>query len=117
MNDKVLASFKEQSEKLVAPMVEFNRLNVASFEKLANLELQSLRAVTDLGLAQLKFAAELRDADGMKVFAEQQSDFVRRLNEQLVEDGKAVVEIAKSYNADLQKLAQESVDAVVVKAA
>lgn len=117
MNDKVMASFKEQSEKLVAPMVELGRLNVASLEKLANLELQSLRAVTDLGLAQLKSAMELRDVEGVKTFAEQQSEFVRRLNEQLVEDGKAVVEIAKSYNADLQKLAQESVDAVAQKAA
>lgn len=117
MNDKTLASFKEQSEKLVAPMMQLGRLNVANIEKLATMEIESLRAMTDLGLAQLKSAVEIQDAEGAKAFAEQQSEFVRQLNEKLVADSKAVIELVKTYNADFQKLAQQSAGAVTAKAA
>lgn len=109
--------FKGQSEKLAAPMVKLNKLNVSHIEKLAALQLNTLSTLTDLGVAQLKAAAEVRDVEGAKAIAEKQVEYVRTVGEKLMADGKAVVELAKGYSADVQKIAQEGADAVVAKAA
>ncbi len=117
MSDKIIASVQEQTQKLVAPVVKLNKLNVANVEKLAALELATLREFSDLGVAQLKAAVEVKDAEGAKSFVESQGEYVRKVNEKLVADAKAVIELAKAYSADVQQLTQETVDTVVVKAA
>ena len=117
MSENYAEILKVQGEKLVAPVVKLNQLNVANLEKLTALQLASLSSLTDLGVAQLKAMVEVRDVDGAKVVAEQQAEYVRTVGEKLVADGKAVVELAKVYSADVQKIAQEGADAVVVKAA
>jgi len=108
---------KGQSEKLAAPIVKLNKLNVANIEKLAAMQMASLSALTDLGVAQLKAVAEVQDAEGAKAVAEKQVEYVRTVGEKLLADGKAIVELAKGYSVDVQKIAQEGADAVVTKAA
>jgi len=107
---------KLQSEKLVAPIVKLNKLNVANLEKLAALQVACLSTLTDLGVAQLKAVVEVRDAEGAKAVAEKQAEYVRTFGEKLVADSKEMVEMAKTYSADVQKIAQEGAD-VVAKAA
>ena len=109
--------FKVQGENLLAPVVKLNKLNVANLEKLLALQVESLSMLTDLGVAQWKALVEVRDVEGARVVAEKQADYVRTVGEKLVADGKTVVELAKVYTADVQKIAQEGADVAVAKAA
>ncbi len=117
MSENYADLMKVQGEKMVAPMVKLNKLNVANFEKMVQLQMATLSALTDLGVAQLKALVEVRDVDGVKAIAEKQAEYVRTVSEELVADGKAVVELAKTYSADVQKIAQEGANAVVAKVA
>ncbi len=112
MTDKIVASLKEQNDKLVAAAGAFNALNVANVEKLVELELGSVRELSGLAISQLKAAVEVKDVDGLKAYADSHAAYVRQVSEKLTADSQAVAELAKTYTADVQKIAQESVDAV-----
>jgi len=117
MAENYAEMFKVYGDNLLAPMVKLNKLNVANLEKLVALQIESLSALSSLGIGQLKALVDVRDVDGVKVAAEQQVEYVRTVGEKLVADSKTVVELAKVYSADVQRIAQEGADAVVVKAA
>ncbi len=103
------------AETFTAPAVAIAKLNVAKIEKLADIQFSTLRALTDLSVAQLKAAADVRDLEGLKAFSNSQIEVARTVAERVRADGEVVVEFAKQYGADVQGLVQESVEAVAAK--
>jgi phasin family protein len=117
MNDQIFNSFKDQSEKLLAPSRELNKLAVAKFEQLAALQFASLRAYTDLNLGQLKAATEISGPEGIQDYLGKQREFLKTVGEKLTSDARAMAELGKEFTEDAQKIARENFAAVTKEVA
>ncbi len=91
-----------------APAVKANKLFVASLEKLVELQLAALHTYTDLGLAQLKAAVEVSDADSLKAYLRGQVETASVVRQKLLDDAKALAELSVGYKAEFDKLVGEA---------
>ena len=108
MNDQILNSFKDQSDKLFAPSRELNKLAVSKLEKLASLQFASLREYTDLSLGQLKAATAVNGSEDLQDYFSMQRDFLKTVGEKLTNDARAMAELGKEFNEGAQKIAREN---------
>ena len=108
MNDQVFDSFKDQSEKLMGPARELNKLTVAKLEQLASLQLASLREYTDLNLGQLKAAAEITGPQDLQDYFSKHRDFLKTLGEKLAGDAQAMATLGKEFMEEAQKVASKN---------
>lgn len=116
MND-VFAKAIEQTKPFLAPVVKSNKLAVANVEKLVALQLSSLQSYVDLGVNQLKEAAEVSSPQSLQAFYNQQLKAAETLRQKLVEDGKALVELGVGAKAEFEALAKENLAELNSKAA
>jgi len=117
MKEQILDTFKDQSEKMLAPSREMNKLAVAKLEKLAALQLASLREYTDMNLARLKAATEISSPEAFQQYFTQQRDFMKTVGEKLTTDAKAMTELGKEFSEEAQKLTRDSFAAAGQKVA
>lgn len=117
MNKEIFANVNEQFAAFAAPMKQFNNLVVGNVEKLAAMQLAAMQSYTEMGIAQLKGALEVSDADSFNAYVAQQKDVLKVVSEKIAADSKAVTELSSAFGAEAQKIAQDSIAAVAKKAA
>ncbi len=103
--------FNEYFAKLgtyTAPAVKANKLFVANLEKLAEFQLVALRSYTDLGLAQLKAAAEVSDAESLQAYLRGQVETANVVRQKLLDDAKALADLSAGFKAEFDKLVGET---------
>lgn len=93
-----------QTEKYFEPVKEINALALENIEKLLDIQLNSINDTARLGVEQLKAAADVKDADGLKKYLTDQAEIVKSLGERFVKDTQAALEIGASYNDKVQQI-------------
>lgn len=111
MNTQLLNNVSNFFKPAVEATVSLSRLNAATVEKVANLQLAAVQANAELVVANLKAGTEVTDLDGAKAYATRQNEIARSVYERLVADGKALVGIAQDYSAEANKLVKSAVPA------
>jgi len=109
--------FSESAEKFVAPMRELVGLNVDYLEKVADLQLDAVKAYSDLGIKQLRAATSISDVQGFQDYVKAQGDTVNTLSKRVQDDAQKVVSLSKDYADKAQKLAQTNAATFVPAAA
>ena len=117
MKNDVFNSVSVQTEEMLAPVKEFNKLAVANVEKLAQLQLSSLKEYSALGIAQLKALSEISGPASLQEYVGKQTAFMKSVSEKMSSDARAVAEISKEFGASAQQIAKESVESMTAKAA
>jgi hypothetical protein len=98
----------EQFEELmVSPLRGIGAMNLEFTEKLINAQLDSARALADLGLAQARVWLEVKDADGFKKAVESQQKVAQDAGERLKKDAEALMGLSQDYLQQGQKMADE----------
>ena len=115
INELFTRSF-EQSQTYLLPVVKTNRLWVANLEKLINFQISTLQSYVDLGLGQLKTAAEISSYQELQGFLGGQVEFATNLRQKLLDDAKVFADLSASFKADLDKLTEENVSELTEKA-
>ena len=105
MNDQVFDTFKLESEKLLGPSRELNKLAVAKLEQLASLQLASMREYTDMNLRQLKAMTDIAGPEDLKDYLAKQQDFLKTVGEKLAGDAQAMATLGKEFTEEAQKIA------------
>ena len=105
MSDDVIDTFKQESEKLLGPSRELNKLAVSKLEQLASLQLASLQEYTDLNLRQLKAMSEIAGPEDLQNYFTKQQDFLRTVGEKLAGDAQAMATLGKEFTEEAQKIA------------
>ena len=113
MSNEIFAQFAA----LTAPAKKFNTLAVANLEKLTDLQLNAARAYVEIGVEQMRAALNVSDAKSLQDYVAGQSKVAKTVSEKLTADTTALVELSKNFGSEVQKLAQESVASLNVKAA
>lgn len=97
-----------QLEDLMVPARKFQGLVVDHFGKLADFQMDALRAYTDMGLEQLRAVKKIDDAKSFQDYVAGQSKVAKTLSEKLSQDVNTLTALSKNFGAEVQKLAQEN---------
>ncbi|MGO2131436.1 MAG: phasin family protein [Halomonas sp.] len=108
MSKDITNKFTEQFEEMmVSPLRGIGAMNLEFTEKMVNAQLDSARAMADLGLAQARVWLEVKDADGFKKAVESQQKAAQDAGERLKKDSEALMSLSQDYLQQGQKMTEE----------
>ena len=108
MQENILNAFAEQTKNLYSPMQKFSALFVGNMEKMTEFQLNAIKSYADVGIAQMKKAAEIKDADTMRTFSSAQAEATTELNKKIMEDAKVLSEMAVEFKAEVESIMEEA---------
>ena len=73
---------------------------------------EAVKAYTDTSLAQARKLLEVRDADGLRSYLEDQQQFAKNVTERLKGDAEKAVSLHQDFFQQSQKLAESSLQEV-----
>ncbi|MCE9685467.1 phasin family protein [Shewanella sp. AS16] len=107
MDYNLFNSFSEQAQKMFKPVSDINRLMVDNIQMVTDFQLTTLKTYADLQLQQLKSATEIRDPDSLQHYVKGQMDFMTKVNQQMVEDGKTLTDMGQRFRDQMQQILAE----------
>ncbi len=110
MYTEAFKSFTDQAEKTLTPLTRFNKLMAKNIEQLTELQLNAVRAYSELGVNQIKAAAEIKDVTSLASFNSHQLATMAKVSEQVSEDSKKMQDLAQEFKNELDNLVSENVD-------
>ena len=105
-------TFTDQTEKSLEPYLKFNKLVTKNVEVLTELQLNAMRTYSDLGLAQMKAASEIKDVTSLTAFNSQQLGALTKLSQQMMEDSNKLQAVAKEFKDDVEQMTTENLTTV-----
>ncbi|EKS7719783.1 phasin family protein [Vibrio vulnificus] len=105
-------TFSDQTEKNLLPYFKFNKLVTKNVEVLTELQLNAIRTYSEMGLAQMKAASEVKDVTSLASFNGQQLNVLTKLSQQMLDDSNKLQAIAKEFKDDVEKLTSENLKTV-----
>lgn len=112
MNQEIAKLFTVQPEKVLAPMQQLAELSLSNSEKLFALQMEVAQSYVKLGVEQMKALFEVKDAESLQAFVNNQADMAKNVGEKMIADAKAVADLGAEFNAETQKLTQETLRVV-----
>ncbi len=97
--------FKDLTDKTkenIAPFVKFNELMSASIQNLFQAQMAATQRYSEMSMAQVKAATEIRDMDSLQSFFQSQVGTFEALNEQVMADLKAMADASVSFRQELE---------------
>lgn len=108
MQENILNAFAEQAKSMYAPMAKFNSAIVGNVEKLTEFQLNAIKSYAEIGLDQMKKATEVKDAESLRTYTAAQAETVTALNKKIMEDAKALSDMAMEFKAQVESLVEEA---------
>lgn len=108
MYTEAFKSFTEQAEKTLSPMTKFNKLMAKNIEQMTELQVNAVRAYSEMGVSQIKAASEIKDITSLASFNSSQLASLAKVSEQVSEDSKKIQDIAQAFRDELDNLVSES---------
>ncbi|EHI9242899.1 phasin family protein [Vibrio vulnificus] len=105
-------TFSDQTEINLQPYFKFNKLVTKNVEVLTELQLNAIRTYSEMGLAQMKAASEVKDVTSLASFNGQQLNVLTKLSQQMLDDSNKLQAIAKEFKDDVEKLTSENLKTV-----
>jgi phasin family protein len=97
-------SFTEQAGKTMNPLIKFNKLLAKNVEQLTELQVNAVRSYSEIGVKQIKAAAEIKDIASLAAFNNTQLATMAKVVEQVSEDSKKMQDIAQEFKDELDTL-------------
>ena len=108
MQENILNAFAEQTKNLYSPMQKFSALFVGNMEKMTEFQLSAIKSYAEVGIDQMKKAAEIKDADSMRSFSSSQAEATTELNKKIMEDAKSLSEMATEFKGQVEAIMEEA---------
>lgn len=108
MSEDFVKELNEQAGKMLEPMTKMGELAVANFEKLGELQVESLKSYQALTVAQLRAALKVKDVEGLKTYLNAYNDFLQTVGEKVAADVKALVDLGNETGVQVTKIAEEA---------
>jgi phasin family protein len=105
-------TFSDQTEKSLEPYLKFNKLVTKNVEVLTELQLNAMRTYSEMGLAQMKAASEIKDVTSLTAFNSQQLSVLTKLSQQVMDDSNKLQAVAKEFKDDVEQMTTENLKTV-----
>lgn len=115
-NEQIIKATEELIGKISGPAKQLNQLVVNHIEQLSRIQLKAAESYTDLGLGQIKASLAIGDAKGLQEFVQSQGKVAQNLSQKFTTDSEALARLNQEFAASVQKLAQDSAQALAPKA-
>lgn len=109
MYDEIFNKSFANADQLVEPVVKANKLAVTNFEKLVSFQMNAMQTYVDMGLEQLKAAAEVNSPQTFQSFWSKQVEMSNVLRQKVLDDTKALVDLGNGMKDEFTKLAEDNV--------
>jgi phasin family protein len=107
----------ETPQTLPEPLIKTNKLVVENLEKLMVFQMNALKSYLDIGLNQMRAAAEITDLQSMQDFCKRQAEIAQTVQQKLMNDAKAMSDLATRFKTEMDGLAKSTLEDVLPKAA
>lgn len=110
MTNEIFEKFTAQVQTVLSPVQELNKLYIYNIEKLAEIQLSSVREYTDICLEQMRSASEITDQKALEAFFSKQGETFKLIGEKVIADSQAVANIGNQFSTEAQKIAEKSIE-------
>lgn len=107
----------ETPQILPEPVVKTNKLLVENLEKMMVFQMNALKSYLDIGLNQMRAAAEITDLQSLQDFCKRQAEIAQTVQQKLMNDAKAMSDMTNRFKAEMDGLAKSTLEEVLPKAA
>ncbi|MCB1775886.1 MAG: phasin family protein [Candidatus Competibacteraceae bacterium] len=107
----------ETPQVLPEPLVKANRLFVKNIEKIMVFQMNALKSYLDIGLNQMRAAAEVTDVKSFQDFCKRQNEIAQTVQYRLMRDSKAMSDMSLRFKSEMDHLAQATLQDMLPKAA
>ena len=101
-------AFANVTDLFVTPVIKTNQMMVGHLEKLIAFQFGSLQSYADIGINQLKSAANISTVQDMQNFFKSQMELAASLRQKMMDDAKAFADISNGFKDDYTSLAKEN---------
>lgn len=108
MQESILNAFTEQAKSMYAPLTKLNSLMVENMEKMTEFQINSIKSYAEMSIGQMKKATEIKDAETLRSFSSSQAEVAAEVNKKIMEDAKALTDIANDFKTQMEGIWQES---------
>lgn len=109
MYDELFNKSFANAEQLVQPVIKANKLAVTNLEKLVSFQMSAMQTYVDMGMEQLKAAAEVNSPQSFQSFWSKQVELSNVLRQKVLDDTKALVDLGNGMKDEFTKLAEDNV--------
>lgn len=109
MYEEMFSKSFSNMEGMIEPMLKTNKLAVAQLERLVSFQMSTLQSYVDLGLEQMKSAAEINGPQSLQAFWSKQVEVGSALRQKLLDDTKTLVDLGNGMKDEFTKLAEDNV--------
>ena len=109
------AAWVEPLKPWIAPLTRFNQFMIGQMEQWASLQMGSLKAYADLGVAQVRVALKVTDRRSLNEFADSQFAVLSFVGHRVLDDGRALAEWGNNYQTQANRLARENLLGLLFK--
>ncbi|MEZ5585357.1 MAG: phasin family protein [Candidatus Competibacteraceae bacterium] len=107
----------ETSQVLPEPLVKANKLFVENMEKMLVFQLNALKFYLNIGLNQMRAAAEVTDIKSFQDFCKRQGEIAQTVQYKLIRDSRAMSDMTRCFKSEMDHLTQATLQDVLPKAA
>lgn len=107
MQDNLLNAFAEQAKNFYAPMSKFNSVFVENMEKMTEFQLEAIKSYADLGMTQMKKAAEIKDAESLREYSSAQAEAASTINKKIMDDAKKLSDMSLTFKKQVETIVEE----------
>ncbi len=107
----------EAPQALPDPVIKVNRLFIGSMESLLIFQMNALKSYLDIGINQLRAAAEITDLESLQDFYKRQAEITQTVQRKLLNDARIMSSMAARFKTEMDRLTQATLDDVLPKVA
>lgn len=99
------------------PLVKANQLFAENLEKMLIFQMNALKSYLDIGLNQMRAAAEITDVQSFQDFCKRQAQIAQTVQYKMLNDMNALSDMNARFKVDMDTLNQATLKDVLPKAA
>jgi len=107
MRVNLFSNVLETLQVLSEPFAKTNRLFVGNIEKMIAFQINVLKSYLDIGLNQMRAAAEVTDIKSFHDFCERQSAIAQTMQYKLMREGQAMSGVTRRLKSKMDHLTQD----------
>lgn len=107
----------ETPQSLPEPLVKANKMMVENIEKMMVFHMNSLKAYMDIGINQMRAAAEINDVKSWQDFYRRQGEIAQTVQQKMLNDARLMSDLAARFKTEMDGLTKTSLEDALLKAA
>jgi phasin family protein len=104
-------------QALPEPLIKANKLFVSNMENILIFQMNAIKSYLDIGINQLRAAAEITDLESLQDFYKRQTEIAQTMQRKLMNDARIMSDMATRFKTEMDDLTQTTLEDALPKAA